>query len=379
MGKNIPKLLYASSDNADMRYLSGMYIPDRAILLERAGKRTLLVSDLEYARAREQCRGCEVLSLSEYRKKLKEKKREPTSANVIQLLLRERKVKNVTVPRDFPAYLYERLRRKRGLKVSVADNTLLPEREVKSREEIKAIERVQRINEKALRLALVMIRVAKVKRHRLYLDGKPLTSERIKQVLLRFYIDNGCDCPQGMIVSCGKHTALPHHHGTGQLYANNPIILDLFPRDRESGYWADMTRTVVRGKADRKLKRMYEAVREAQNAAFLEVKEGAKGSEVHGRVLEIYKAHGFETAVKGGVPQGMIHNTGHGLGLEIHEEPRLGPAYRGESALKSGNVVTVEPGLYYLKTGGVRIEDLVVVQKNGCRNLTKAEKFLEIA
>lgn len=143
-----------------------------------------------------------------------------------------------------------------------------------------------------------------------------------------------------------------------------------------SGYWADMTRTVVKGKAPENLKKMYDAVLAAQETVLGRVKEGVLANTIHSEALRVLGSHGFKTGVVRGMPQGFIHNTGHGLGLEIHEKPRLGS--ENKEPLKAGNVVTVEPGLYYTGIGGVRIEDLVVVTKRGCRNLTKAEKFLEL-
>jgi Xaa-Pro aminopeptidase len=136
-----------------------------------------------------------------------------------------------------------------------------------------------------------------------------------------------------------------------------------------------MTRTVVRGKAPDKLKRIYETVQRAQEAAIGLIHDGAPGREIHERVCQVFKQAGFETGILGGRMQGFFHGTGHGLGLDIHEPPRIS---RSDYVLKRGHVVTVEPGLYYPGAGAVRIEDLVWVTDTGCINLTQYPKKLEV-
>jgi Xaa-Pro aminopeptidase len=167
----------------------------------------------------------------------------------------------------------------------------------------------------------------------------------------------------------------PHRVGSGPLRPNRAIILDVFPQSIETGYWADMTRTVVRGRASEGLRRMYRAVAEAQDAALATIRDGVDGKEAHQAVLGVFKEYGFKTGKIDGRMQGFFHGTGHGVGLEIHEPPRLNA--RG-GPLRAGMAVTVEPGLYYTRWGGVRIEDLVVVTKTGCRNLTRFPRQLEL-
>ena len=164
---------------------------------------------------------------------------------------------------------------------------------------------------------------------------------------------------------------MPHNTGKGIIYANKPIIIDIFPRSQKTGYFGDMTRTVLRGRPTEGLVKMYEAVLEGQKVGINMIKEGIKTSRVHQTITNLFKQRGFDTGKINGKPQGFIHSTGHGLGLEIHEPPRLGA---GNEMLKAGNVVTVEPGLYYEKLGGIRLEDVVLVTKGGCKNLTKFKK-----
>jgi len=163
------------------------------------------------------------------------------------------------------------------------------------------------------------------------------------------------------------------------LRAGLPIVLDIFPFDKVSRYWGDMTRTVVRGTPPPEVARMWDAVLEAQQAGLDAVKPGANGRDVHLACCETFKKHGFGSVTKGyrdiQSDARFIHGTGHGVGLEIHEFPRVGDI---DVTLEVGDVVTVEPGLYDPRFGGIRIEDLVVVTESGCRNLTTLPKTFRL-
>jgi len=184
------------------------------------------------------------------------------------------------------------------------------------------------------------------------------------------------DCvAQHTIVAPGIQAVDPHNEGSGALHAHEPIVMDVFPQHAQTRYYADITRTVVKGKASPKVKKMFDAVREGQEIAYGMIKDNIDGSAVHKAILDYFESLGFKTGEQGGRIQGFFHGTGHGVGLEIHELPRVG----GKSdILRTGMVVTVEPGLYYMDAGGIRIEDTVVVRDNGCEVLNKAPKILEV-
>ena len=167
----------------------------------------------------------------------------------------------------------------------------------------------------------------------------------------------------------------PHEPGHGVLRAHEPIILDVFPRSQKTGYFGDLSRTVVRGRASDRLKAAYATVQAGQRIAYRDIRHGVSGRAIHQKILDLFAARGFPTGKIDGRMQGFFHGTGHGLGLDIHEPPRISPA---EATLRTGHVVTVEPGLYYLGLGGVRLEDVVVVTATGNRKLTRAPQFLEI-
>ena len=187
-------------------------------------------------------------------------------------------------------------------------------------------------------------------------------------------MEKGCTA-EHTIVACGVDACDPHQVGTGPLRANEPIIFDIFPRSSDTRYFADMSRTVVKGTATDELKRLYDTVLEGQVLGISRVRSGANGKDIHEEIVALFEKRGYQTGRVNGRMQGFFHGTGHGVGLDIHEPPSIS---RRDCVLQTGEVVTVEPGLYYPDIGAVRIEDMVLVEENGCRNLTTYPKFLEI-
>jgi Xaa-Pro aminopeptidase len=202
-----------------------------------------------------------------------------------------------------------------------------------------------------------------------------LTSEILKRIINTTIMAQGY-VPSHTIVASGNQCVDPHNQGSGPIRAKTSIIMDIFPRSQQSGYFGDITRTVVRGRASERLKHAYYCVERGQEIAFEHIRDGAIAYDIHNQILNYFKAEGFETGIVNGRMQGFFHGTGHGLGLDIHELPSFG--LRNTNPLRRGNVVTVEPGLYYEGMGGVRLEDVVIVTKTGCRNLVDIPKLLEV-
>src|SRR3989440_4660294 len=203
-------------------------------------------------------------------------------------------------------------------------------------------------------------------------SGKTLTSEALRAEIDSAILRAG-GLPANTIVAGGDQACDPHERGFGPLKADSLIILDIFPRHAKSGYFGDMTRTVLRGRASEEQRRLWETVREGQALALKKMKPGVDGLKLHNEVKQFFTDRGFPTEVRDGRQVGFFHGTGHGLGLEIHEFPRF-----QKTVFKPGQVITVEPGLYYPGLGGVRIEDVAVVTKRGIRMLSHFEKRLEI-
>lgn len=367
-------IIASSEEDSNLYYASGFLAPDPFVYLKIRGRPVLLMNDLEVDRARKESRVRRVISLSCLAKAYR--KRHGKSAALLRLVaefLKKERVRSLTVPGNL-GIAYADALRAFGFRIRHETESFFPERAVKTPSEIRAISRALRAIEKSFKAVVRILKRSRVKNRKLYDRGKILTSESLRHVIRFELLKSGFSAGR-IIVSCGKDSVDPHAEGSGPLYAHRPIIIDIFPRDIHSRYWGDFTRTVVKGKASPKLKKMYSAVKEAQKIALRMIRHGQDAALVHAAVHRSFEARGFPTGVQDGRMQGFFHSTGHGLGLDIHELPRLGLK---KEILKSGEVITVEPGLYYKGAGGVRLEDVVVVTRSGCLNLTRFPKILEI-
>ena len=373
---SIARLIIADSEkNANLYYATRFLAPDPFIFLQLNEKKFLVMSDLEVDRAKSQARVTEVLSYSKLAKQAKGTSgTEPTMMDVIESLLTSHSVKQVEVPADFSVTYADALR-KRGFAVEPKSDPFYPERMIKSEEEVGYLTEALRITEEALECAIELIRNSEIKAdNTLWIGGKPLTVELLRKAMHLTMMERDC-VAQHTIVAPGVQAVDPHHEGSGPLRAHEPIVMDVFPQHATSRYFADITRTVVKGHASDKVRRMFNAVKQGQEMAFAMIKDGVDGSTVHTAIMHSFNALGFKTGEQDGRMQGFFHGTGHGVGLEIHEPPRVSAK---PDTLKAGMVVTVEPGLYYLDAGGMRLEDMIVVTKDGCRVLTEAPKVLEV-
>jgi Xaa-Pro aminopeptidase len=203
------------------------------------------------------------------------------------------------------------------------------------------------------------------------LDGEPLTSERIKVSVEEAFMANQAAIDE-FIVSHGPQTAVGHHMGSGPIAPGEPIVIDLWPWDKTTGYYSDMTRSFVVGDAPAELREWHDLCREALRRAVDATKPGVTGFELHKLVCDFFEEHGHPTQLskKPGeiLRDGFFHGLGHGLGLDVHEAPSVGI---GGEALVAGDVITIEPGCYRQGFGGVRLEDLILVTPAGCEVLTR--------
>lgn len=358
-------------EKPDIRYRIGFSAPDPVVYVQQAQKKYLVVSMLDRELARRVAPGIQVYAPDALR--IPRALRGALSGWCFGLM-RELSIKRVAVAPDFPVRIADLLRRS-GMKLIVADGPLVPERAIKTPAEIDMIAASQRAAVRAMRAAVGQIARAGVDRkNRLRLHGRFLTSECVRRTISQALMD--CNCVgREIIVACGEQAATPHGVGHGPLCAHQSIVIDIFPQHLESGYWGDLTRTVVKGKASPALKRMYLAVKAAQSAARSEIRAGVSGRRVHNAACAVFERRGFKTGILDGLAQGFIHSTGHGIGLEVHEAPSIGLR---PGRLRAGHVVTVEPGLYYFKDGGVRIEDTVLVTRLGCRQLAPCDDWFEV-
>ena len=364
-----------SEHNADMYYATGFLAYDSFIYFNSKSEK-LLVSDMELGRARKESRIRQVLPTSRYSIMEKLRKHKDADAAYCEMIiefLRSENVKRISVPYNFSVQVADCLR-KEGFDVTPIKSPFREMREVKKRNEVKAIEKAQRAGERALSEAINAIKKAEIKRGALWHENAPLKTEDVRAIIERSLLSHGCEAAD-VIIACGRGSSDPHWRGEGELVADEPIVIDMVPRSKKERYFSDMTRTVMRGAPTEELGDMYSAVLEAQVAAIKKIKAGVTGSEIHNVVCDMLEERGYETgrSRSGEFTEGFIHSTGHGVGLDIHEGPSLSETGK---ELKAGAVVTVEPGLYYKKIGGVRLEDVVVVTRSGCKNLTMFEKNL---
>jgi Xaa-Pro aminopeptidase len=366
-------IVAASETDSDMLYATKFWAPDPFIFLERNGKRTLVLSDLEIDRGRKQADADEFVMFSELERDVQGKsKKTPPYEKVLAHFLRKRGVRSAIVPSNFPLGYADELAANK-IRVRVADGLFWPEREAKSDREIEMIGHALRITERGLRRAIEILKASKPGAgRRLRWRGQTLTSEMLRAEIDSTVLRAG-GVPTGTIVAGGDQACDPHERGFGPLHADSLIILDVFPRDAKTGYFGDMTRTVLRGRASEGQRRLWETVKAGQALALKRIKAGIDGMTIHKAIQELFAERGFPTEIRKGRRVGFFHGTGHGLGLEIHEYPRL-----QKVSLKARQVLTVEPGLYYPGLGGARLEDVVVVTKMGCRILSRFPKQLEI-
>ena len=368
------RLMVADSErDANMLYATRMFVPDPFIWFETRGRSYAVMSDLEIGRARKQAQVDRVLSFSRYQDQLKRAGvKQPRFGDILNRVLHDFRIRTVEVPTNFPIGLAKQLR---GVRVTVKPESFFPEREIKKPAEIAGIEDAMRLAEKGMRAAVNVLRLSRIgRRGFLYWRQKKLTAEDVQGVINATIAGLG-GVASRTIVACGNQGCDPHEVGHGPLRAHMTIILDIFPRDTRTGYCGDITRTVVRGRASEAVRKLYAVVGRGQELALQKLRAGVNGSEIHGAIQELFVREGYRTGVVRGRMQGFFHGTGHGLGLEVHERPRVSVV---SEELRAGHVVTVEPGLYYWGVGGVRLEDVALIQRTGARNLARFPKTLEI-
>ena len=368
------RLLYAASETeADTLYPTGFFAPDPFLFIQKGKKKILVMSDLEMDRARKQATVDRVMSWSKVAAPLEKGGRKASPADVIARALELLDVKRVDVPESFPLGLAMELD-ERGVRLDLVPDPFWPERETKRPDEVRAIEASLRAAEAGLEAGIEALKSCRIRKGWLTRDRRRFTAEDLRSVINTRVMAEGC-VPAHTICAPGDQAVDPHEEGHGPIRAHTPVIMDIFPRSEKTGYFGDLTRTVVRGKASFALHELYAIVHEGVRLGHRRIRDGAEGLAIHQEIQALFARQGYKTGVQKGRMQGFFHGTGHGVGLQIHEAPSVG---KRPSTLKAGHVLTVEPGLYYLGLGGVRIEDMALVRKRDSRCLTRVPKQLEI-
>lgn len=370
-------IISESESGADMLHATGFKAPDSFVYLESRGRTAILLSDLEFDRGRRQATVDEVVSQSELSASLeKSLGRKPSPAEVTARFLKARGGSRPLVPADFPLGLACELE-ECGIKVTPVEGMFRPERQIKTAEEVHLMTRSTRITEEGMKRAFEVLRASSIgPRNILRWGGNTLTAERLRIEIESTILRAGGIPAGNSIVACGEQACDPHERGHGPLKAHQLIILDLFPRAAASGYYGDLTRTVVKGKATEAQTRLWEICLLGQKLALGSLRHGADGGVIHKEVTDFFTDNGYPTERVGGAKgrwSGFFHGTGHGLGLDLHEAPRF-----GAGKLKAGQVFTIEPGLYIPGLGGVRHEDVALITKTGYKLLSRCPKPLEL-
>jgi Xaa-Pro aminopeptidase len=380
--------LLLSSDSyrdANMYYLTEFLAPDPFIFLKRVDvDPVVVVNQMEYPRAQKQSIVKDVRSYLDYNYLQTVKSAKEPQYGAIKFIAKVAEKElgvgtKICVPSNFPVIAADVLREE-GLTIIPMFGVIEEARETKDIHEVEEIRAVQVAVEEVTSEAIEIIANSDVGSNgTLHFNGEPLTVDKIKSVFGSKLLENGCLPEEDIIVTCGTKSSDPHYAGEPEdkLKADQPIILDIYPRSIQKRYWTDMTRTIVKGRASPKLKQMFETVFEAKNASLDAIQAGALGRHIYDVCCDVLEKAGYETT-RGGkkITKGMPHSLGHGVGLQIHESPRINEL--STSPLREHNVVTVEPGLYDPQIGGVRLEDIVEVTKSGYKNLTRMETRLEI-
>jgi Xaa-Pro aminopeptidase len=370
-GKNAPPpLLYADTERSpDALYFGRVDVPDPFVACEIRGRKIAVVGALELGRVKRTSDFDVVLPLQDYIQRARTvwPQRQPGAAEVIFLLAQDHKQRRFTVPDDFPSGVYEKLF-ELGLDLVVADGPLFPDREFKTRAEAAAIAEGNRCSARGFAAAEKILRESRIVGRKLVHRGRTVTSEMLKYAIEVACLEAGA-VSNHTIVAGGDQACDPHERGSGPLRPHELIIIDIFPRVTRTGFHGDMTRTFLRGRATEAQRKIVAAVRAAQLGAIKAIRAGVNGRDVHRGVVAAFEQRGFATKHTARGSTGFFHGTGHGLGLAVHELPRMGGG--SDYMLRKGAVVTVEPGLYYPGVGACRIEDVVQVTARAPKLLSR--------
>lgn len=360
---------------ADLRYAVGLALSRPAVYLRAKGRGYALLDDADLVAGRAQSRNCRVLALSRYLTH-PNGGRTPTLADAIQRLAREKRVRRLVVPANFPLGLARALRERKVRVKPRCGEAFFSERAVKSPEEVAMIRAAVVMAEVGLAEGIQVLKNAQIRpRGRLLYRGSPLTAERLRSVMQVAVFQAGGQ-PVRVTVATEAKGGCPGPDAHGRLRAHQPVILGLALYSTKTGYHAELARTVVRGRARDEVRQLHAALLKAQSLALSLLRNGARAREVHAAVGRCLAGNGNGGEARRASSRAVVHANGHGVGLDLREPPYV--CARSREALQTGNVVAIEPGLSCPKVGAVFLEDLVLVTHHGARNLTQYEITLEV-
>ncbi len=346
---------------------------DPAVCIDFAGppaKSVLIIRDVELERARKLARADRVYVPKDFTPADGlSGDREIATAQAAVECLRRHAVTRAAGDRSLPL-LYVSLAREAGIEIELDADLGIAERRQKDEQEVELLRKAQRATESAIRMACERICRANARRDGvLEHDGQAVTSDVVRRWIDLHLMELGY-ANEDSIVAGGPIGADCHHPGEGDIRTGEPVIIDVFPQDKQSFYHGDCTRMAVHGDVPDSAWRMHEMVAEAKKAAEQVIRAGTTGDAVHQATIAVLKRHGVHIGFPpAGAADDLIflpHGTGHGIGLDLKEPPLLD--FKGVQ-LVAGDCVTIEPAVYCKAIGGVRIEDMYIVREGGVENL----------
>lgn len=361
-----PLLIFSNTKkDSDLLYLIGTHVPDNIAIVFDGRESIALVNALEINRLRNTSKIDKFVSWDIVKSSLQSAKN--TDFDILRRFLQDLQLKTICVKQDFPIYLADQLR-SADFEVIVAEFLILPRRLIKSDEEITEIKHaIDIVRQTFVQVENILSAASINGKNELVFEDEILTSERLRAMMETFCYQRGA-IADSTIVACGVAACDPHNLGYGPLKANEFILIDFFPHLKTSGYYADVSRTFLKGKPTEEQTNLYGTVKTAHDIAADMVHGGVQGKDIMVRTFEYFEGKGYKSSNTANPPHGMFHSLGHGLGLDIHEPPRIGMC---DDMLQPGMVVTIEPGLYYPTIGGVRVEDDILVGSQSSEILTQ--------
>src|SRR5262245_11261796 len=372
-------LLFGNTERSPaLRHEVPVAIIDPFLFAEVDGSRYALTTSLEADRIRDAVPDIQILDYFAlgYRELVEQgMSMAEASREVEARATRELGIAEAIVPGDFPIALGDRLRAE-GITVTVDEETVELRRRAKSPHELEGIRRAVRAAEAAMAAARELLAsAARGADGVLQVDGKPLLAEDVRATIRSVSDDHGARCPPDVIVS-SVWQGTGHEPGTGPLPAGLPIVIDLWPRDETSACSADMARTTIVGEPTPEhaalIAEREEIVRRVLAGSLASVRPGISGRELYDAACDAFESAGYVTRRTSKSPdevEGFQYALGHGVGLDVHDEPGLGRA--GQDPLVAGDVSAVEPSLWGSRIGGLMIEELVLVTDSGPELLTQ--------
>lgn len=363
----------ATERDLNLLYWGNFSAPDAFFGLKLADRTIAFVSELEYSRCEQTSCFDEVYLLSEIRKELQvlspEKAYWPA---FFQFLQKKYKIDQFVVPNDFPAFIYAQIASE--VSINFDKDFFGTQRAIKTNSEIAEIQKACELTAKGIDFAKNILRQSQIRDQFLYYEGQILTSESLRSRLEAYCLSLG-GYATDTIICGGLDASNPHARGKGPLHANELIVIDFFPRLQASHFYGDMTRTVLKGKANAQQEHLYNCVLECQQEIITKIRPGVYTNDLMQFALDFFEKASYGLKTSPNACEGFIHSLGHGLGLDLHEYPSVSHT---PIELQPGMVITIEPGLYFKKLGGVRIEDDVLVTPNGCQVLSKCDYTLNL-